>query len=151
MTNNYAGFLWAKTSRGAYLGRNSMMFFGVLFLMFFSSLNMAGQGVTITSTASPGPAAVSPIPITINFKDAVDVLMPADFTVTNGQPLQNLLRTDVNFEYQGKMDLENFPLKITTAELITAFFSDKIDELFTEKLASSVISIDFNGQDELFY
>jgi len=131
----------------------------VVFVMFFFSMlffseGMLGQnGLTITSTESPSPTSANPIPITIEFDDAVDFLSPIDFSIINGQDLQNLLRTDVNFEYHGRDDINfnPFPVKISTLDLIIAFISDSIDELFKTKLGASVISIDFNSKNELYY
>ncbi|HSM62459.1 MAG TPA: hypothetical protein VK833_00830, partial [Gillisia sp.] len=48
MANNYMNILWAKTSRGTHLGGNRIMFFGFLFFMLFSSLNVVGQAPNYT-------------------------------------------------------------------------------------------------------
>ncbi len=47
MKHNYANILWVLQTQGNRLAKNSMMFFGVLILMFFSSLRLVGQG-TVT-------------------------------------------------------------------------------------------------------
>ena len=149
MKHTYKKIIWARNAQGTRFGVSSFLFFCLLFVVFFSSWNVVGQEVTITSTASPGPTADSPIPLTIKFKDAVDLLMPADFTVTNGQPLQNLLRTDVNFEFQGEIQIEKFTVKAGFSELLQNL--NRIDAFIKEKLEKSVISIDFNDKNELFY
>ncbi|CAM4120861.1 Ig-like domain-containing protein [Gillisia hiemivivida] len=43
MKHNYANNIWVQLTQGAHLGKNSILFFSVLFLIFFSSLSVVGQ------------------------------------------------------------------------------------------------------------
>ncbi|WP_034887918.1 T9SS type A sorting domain-containing protein [Gillisia sp. Hel_I_29] len=152
MKDNFNHSLPTGNAQNARFVNRVVVFFVFFFSMLFFSEGVVGQnGLTITSTESPGPTSENPIPITIEFDDAVDFLSPIDFSIINGQDLQNLLRTDVNFEYKDEIDFDPFLINITTSELITAFLFDSIDELFKTKLGASVISIDFNSKNELFY
>src|SRR5690606_35868484 len=106
--------------------------------------------VNITSPEQ-NPTSANPIPIHIHFEGGVDELDTPDFYVTNGV-MENLLRQDPNFIYGGSaLGLENFQVKLSTSQLIGAFLSDNIEELLLEELKESVISIDFNKNNELFY
>ncbi|MGI0106598.1 HYR domain-containing protein [Salinimicrobium sp. WS361] len=127
-----------------------------LFLLFFllncGTLLHAQNGVDISSSEEPGPTSTNPIPIDIKFEGPVNRdLVEADLEVTNGG-IQNITRVDPKFPYQGSgVNLENFQVKTTEAELIGAFFSNNIESYLAEKLKETVVSVDFNENNELFY
>ncbi|HSP84062.1 MAG TPA: Ig-like domain-containing protein, partial [Gillisia sp.] len=121
-----------------------------IFFLFFSSWGVVGQGVTISSTES-SPTSANPIPFNIKFEDGVDKLDFLDVFVSNGSIL-NILREEPDFSFKGtERRLEQFQVKTTTTELISAVFAGNIQEYLKAKIKKAVISIDFNKNNELFY
>ncbi|WP_051227845.1 Ig-like domain-containing protein [Gillisia sp. JM1] len=49
MKHNYANILWVQLTQGTHLGKNFILFFGVLFLMLFSSWGVVGQSTVTPS------------------------------------------------------------------------------------------------------
>ena len=110
-----------------------------------------GQGVNISSPEDPGPTDANPLPLNINFEDGVDELNSLDFNVDNGD-IQNISREIPDFDNkEPDRVLEDTLVAVSTGELIGAFISENVDGLLREKLKKSVISIDFNKNNELFY
>ncbi|WP_144958644.1 Ig-like domain-containing protein [Gillisia sp. Hel_I_86] len=153
MKHHYAHILWVLPVQGTRLAKNSMLFFGVMFLMFFSSWSVVGQGAAITSPGTPDPTSDSPIPITIEFEDGVDNLNIIDFTVTNGN-LSDLQRLIPDFKYlPPDQILKQFEVKTNIEKIIDEIELDfdKLGNYLNDLLADAVVSIDYNGNNELFY
>ena len=146
-------FLCARSCRHIIpMGKSVLLgaLFLLVFLLNFGSGVYAQNGVTITSSEN-NPTSANPIPIDVQFEDGVDELSSLDFDVTNGTIL-NILREDPDFIDEGQERvLENFQVKTTKEEIIGAALSNNIQGYLLEKLKKTVVSIDFNGNDELFY
>ena len=117
-----------------------------LFLILFFSVNSFGQRVTISSPQEPGPTDQNPILIDIQFDGPVDTLHIADFNVINGV-LENLNRETSNYEFQDSEVLDQFTINRQFG------FSDiaNIDQIISDELGGSIISIDYNSNNDLFY
>ncbi|MCJ7759240.1 MAG: Ig-like domain-containing protein, partial [Gillisia sp.] len=118
------------------------------FLMVFVGWSVVGQNVSITSIQSPGPTAANPISIDIKFIDGVDILNLSDFIVNNGV-LQDLVREVPDSENFENGDLTYFRVNPSSFELITNI--SRINEYFKEKLAKSVIAIDVDSNNNIYY
>jgi VCBS repeat-containing protein len=115
---------------------------------------VAQNGVEITSTAT-SPTQQNPIPIEIKFEEAVNEIDETAFDILNGT-LQNLERVNPDFSYIGsKGDLTGFTIDKTLQEILNdiggIFNLGNLGPYLEEQLSEAVISIDFNGNDQLFY
>ena len=119
-----------------------------IFFLFVSFWGVKGQGVTISSTSTPGPTQDNPIPIEIHFEDGVDNLVSDDFSVVNGI-IQNLVRKDPDFINFGSENINNFPVKANFFEILANI--NRLDEFLTEKIKNAVIAIDVDSNDEVYF
>ncbi|MFD2519124.1 NHL repeat-containing protein, partial [Salinimicrobium flavum] len=127
----------------------------LLFLLLFSIVSFGQDGVNITSTESPGPTSSNPIPIDIRFEEAVNSIDDSALEIINGS-LGNLQRVDPTFKFNGpKGDLTNFRIDKTLNEILDDIGGilglGNLGPYLEEQLSEAVISIDFNGNDNLFY